>query len=103
MRKLLSSLRKLVIINLPVRWIIKQLILAAKYWPVSGIINMEYYGIKFKLFTKCDDDLIDMYYYYEKNWSENHDLQLFLSLSKESKIILDIGANIGVYSILSAK
>lgn len=42
------------------------------------------------------------YFYYGYNYHEEHDLRLFMLLAKRSAVIVDIGSNTGVFSILGA-
>lgn len=53
------------------------------------------------MFTSCDDGMVDSLFY-NSSIEEESDLKLFIELSKRSKIILDIGANTGVFSIVAA-
>lgn len=71
-------------------------------WRTSGIIPCTFDSYHFKMFNNCDDGLVE-YFYYNKKYHEEHDLKLFLSMAKEAQTILDIGANTGLYSILTAK
>lgn len=71
-------------------------------WPVYGIINLKFDGIRFKMFTKGDDNIVHLLYY-GKEYHEYKDLRMFLRFAKQSSLILDVGANTGVYSVLSAK
>lgn len=68
----------------------------------SGEIACEFNGVQFTMFNNCDDNLVD-YFYYGKKYPEEIDLKLFMRLSKHCKCILDIGANTGLFSILSSK
>jgi FkbM family methyltransferase len=71
-------------------------------WPVSGIMSLEFDNIPFKMYSACDDHIVHLLYYNE-HYHEQKDLKLFLSLVTKSRVILDIGANTGIYSILSHK
>jgi len=71
-------------------------------WIVFGTVNCTFNGAKFKYYSKGDDSFADCFFY-EKDYNETADLKLFMLLAGFSKTIIDIGANTGVYSILSAK
>lgn len=68
-----------------------------------GEINCNFESIDFKMFNACDDGLVGYFYYKNAEYHEFQDVKLFLSLAKHSDTILDIGANTGLYSILSSK
>ncbi len=70
-------------------------------WPTSGLIDCEFNGVSFKLNNHCDDWLVQ-YFYYGFKYPEEADLRLFMNLAEHSNCILDIGANTGVFSILSS-
>jgi FkbM family methyltransferase len=54
------------------------------------------------MLNNCDDGLVQ-YFYYGNKYHEDADLKLFMTLSKKSNCIFDIGANTGLFSILSSK
>jgi FkbM family methyltransferase len=51
--------------------------------------------------NKGDDGLL-YYFYYKVKYSEEADLSLFINLAQFSSCVVDIGANTGIFSILSA-
>ena len=53
------------------------------------------------MYNQCDDGLI-YYFYYNVKYNEEADLSLFVELSRSSKCALDIGANTGLFSIVSS-
>ena len=69
-------------------------------WPVSGKVKVHYDGKEFFLITRCDDGLASQLFY-GASWSEDKEAQIFSTLSKKIKVIYDVGANIGIYSILA--
>lgn len=71
-------------------------------WPVHGIVPLRFDDISFEMYSKGDDNIAQLLYY-NKNYHEYKDLRLFLQLAKRVGVIFDIGANTGVYSILSNK
>lgn len=71
-------------------------------WPASGIVKCKFNNRPFLMFNKCDDGLVN-YFHYNFKYHEEGDLKLFEILSKSCKTILDVGANTGLYSILTSK
>lgn len=71
-------------------------------WPPSGEVNCVFGSCNFKMYTKCDDGLVQ-FFYYNLPYHEKADLNLFVELSRQANIILDIGANTGLFSILAGK
>lgn len=71
-------------------------------WPVYGVLPVTFDGISFKMYAKGDDTIVNLLYY-NKNYHEYKDLRLFLAMAKSAGVIFDIGANTGVYSILTNK
>jgi FkbM family methyltransferase len=72
-------------------------------WRPSGIITCDFDGISFNMYSECDDGIVDYLFYHNAEYPESQDLRVFMSLAKASGVIIDIGANTGVYSILSSK
>jgi FkbM family methyltransferase len=70
-------------------------------WRVSGEVTCRVDEVSFRMFSRCDDGIVDALYY-GSNYDERSDLSLFLALAARSRQILDIGANTGVYSLCSA-
>lgn len=70
---------------------------------VLGIVNLNFSGLKFKMFSKRDDGIVTALFFHKNEFSEFRELTLFKELSLKSRVILDIGANTGVYSIISSK
>jgi len=52
-------------------------------------------------YTQSDDDVVDTLFY-NKEYYEYNDLLLFVQLAEISKTVVDIGANTGIYTVLSA-
>ncbi len=69
-------------------------------WPVYGVIPLRFENISFNMYSKGDDNIAYMLYY-NISYHEHKDLSLFLRMAERSKVIFDIGANTGIYSILS--
>lgn len=73
-------------------------------WRVSGIRNIKLQdGISFNFYSNWDDHIADQLFYGPRYYSEINELNLFIELAAKSDIILDIGANTGLYSICSSK
>jgi FkbM family methyltransferase len=110
MKRLLRRIREIRLINASVRLVLKSLSrffgLAFDQmkmrWPVYGLVDCEFKGSSFKLYNHGDDGLV-YYFYYDVKYYEEADLQLFSVLSEASKCAIDIGANTGLYSIVSSK
>jgi FkbM family methyltransferase len=75
--------------------------LADKRWPVKGVIPLSKAGVEFKLYNECDDGLVSDFFY-SRQYDEDADLILFTALAYHSKTIIDIGANTGLFSVLSS-
>jgi FkbM family methyltransferase len=103
MSKILKKLRLLPAINKPIAAILKAtgLKAAQRYWPISGKYKLCFQGIEFYNELHADD-LIANDLFYGNNW-EAEELSLFLDYARKSKTILDVGANTGIYSVLSSK
>ncbi len=55
------------------------------------------------MYSNCDDGLVDFLYFKPNEYEELGELKLFQALARESSCILDIGANTGLYSLVSKK
>ncbi len=110
LRKILSRARRVKAVNYPVRKMIKGFGKISNFlylrinarWPVSGIVNCKFEDIKFKAYNRCDDGQVN-YYYYDNPFHEFRVIKLMCVLAKRSKIILDIGANTGIHSVIVSK
>src|SRR5690349_11430049 len=71
-------------------------------WPVSGVTTLKFGDLPFKMYSRGDDHIVNSFYY-KRNYQEHKDLDFFLHLVKRATVVLDIGANTGLYSILSAR
>lgn len=70
-------------------------------WRLSGIIELEVNDVLLKMVSKCDDHIVDEIYYQKEN--EKFELALFATYASNARVIFDIGANTGIYSLLAAK
>lgn len=106
MRKILKNIRAF----LPVNWIFRKIFKrtesisnnAIARWPVYGNIHLTFDNIPFCMYSKGDDTIVQLLYY-NKHYHERKDLHLFLELAKNVETVFDIGANTGIYTILSNK
>src|SRR5882672_4782074 len=109
MRRLLRKIREIEFINKLIRFTLKFAALhfqglfreLQKRWPTYGVTDCEFKGVKFKMYNQCDDGLV-YYFYYQVTYEEEADLSLFAELSKSSTLAIDIGANTGLFSIVSS-
>lgn len=69
---------------------------------VSGNVDLNIGDIKFKMFAKWDDGIVDSIYFNRHDYDEVSNINLFCKFAQKSEVIFDIGANTGVYSICSA-
>jgi len=105
-RNLLRSLRRMRVVNYPIRNMLrstsKLLRRMSAHWPVAGIIRCQYNGLNFKLYNECDDHQVD-FYYYDWPFHEAKIINLMNSFARRSKVILDIGANTGIHSVIVSR
>jgi FkbM family methyltransferase len=108
MKRLLRSIREILLINKLIRFTLKFTLIRfnrlvqelQKRWPTYGLTDCEFKGVRFKMYNKGDDGLV-YFFYYKAKYDEDADLSLFTELSKSSTCALDIGANTGLFSIIS--
>ena len=75
---------------------------AADRWPVAGIVEVDVAGQRFRLACDADDNLASALFY--QRASEQSELRAWTELLPlDGSTILDVGANTGVYSLLSAR
>ncbi len=106
----LKIIRKNKAVNYFIRSVIRYLLINfnskilnfSQKWKTYGIVNCEFNQIRFKIYNECDDPMA-YYFYYNHKFHEEADLKLFSILASESNVILDIGANTGLFSIISGK
>jgi len=105
MRKIFNQLRKYPAINAVVRSLLLKLKTfvdrAIRYWPVSGVVQFRFEDLILKLYSEADDALTSKLYY-QKKW-EYDILQWFSFFCKESNVIIDAGANVGLFSLIAIK
>ena len=109
-RSILGTLRAVPVINAPLRRLLRSFgkISTNAYsalsprWRVAGTVDLRFDDIPFRFYSNCDDGIADNFYY-EQIYPEERDLRFFIKLATESRVILDIGANTGLFAILAAK
>lgn len=102
----LKKVRNNTYINKAVRGLLKISLITlnkiTQKWPVSGIIKIYLNEKELKFFARSDDGTVSTLFY-ERNYVETKELNLFAHLARKSKTIIDVGANTGLYSIVGAK
>lgn len=73
------------------------------FWRIrfSGVAELTVDNLPFKMYADWDDGIVDALYFDRTEYSELNEVKVFKELSQYSKIIFDIGANTGIYSIVS--
>ena len=108
---MIKFLRRKSFINKSVRTLLKNLAFqltdkvrnyVVPRWRVAGNVIIEIDDVTIRMFSDCDDGIVDALYYNSSDYYEIGELSLFGNLARRSKFILDIGANTGFYSIFSA-
>jgi FkbM family methyltransferase len=67
-------------------------------WPPTGLVTIRKAGLTFRLHAHPRDNVAARVFWSPEGW-ETHEYDLFLSLARQAQVILDIGANIGLYSL----
>lgn len=107
----LKSLRGLWAINAPIRWFAYYLTgyfaslrkFFNKHWPAVGIVTVRLPGgSAFRLYTEGDDWIATQAFWKGFGGYEGPCEHLFDSLARRSGTIVDVGANIGYYSLIAA-
>jgi FkbM family methyltransferase len=93
-----KAIRKLLVFNRKVSEFISTKL--NPRWRVSGTVPLQVGNVPFKMYANCDDLIVDSIYYGKND--EDAELVLFSEIAKRSKVIFDVGANTGVYSLISA-
>ena len=111
MKNLLKSLRGVWAINAPVRWgayyltnlFIRLRNFFTKHWPAVGIVTVKLPGgPMFELYTEGDDWIATQAFWKGFGGYEGQSEYIFSSLARSAGTIVDIGANIGYYSLIAA-
>lgn len=102
---MLKSLRKKPLINRlgrnVLQWIGNMQRFLEKRWRLSGVVQISHNGNHFRMYSECDDGILEPLFY-GNDYIETNDLNAFSKLIHHGDIILDIGANTGLYSIVSS-
>jgi FkbM family methyltransferase len=70
-------------------------------WPVAGRVSLELEDVDLIIRANGDDGIVNQLFY-GHDW-EAHELRAWSSLVRGARGVLDIGANTGVYAMLSAR
>jgi FkbM family methyltransferase len=102
MASVLKKLRKIPVFNKLISYPLRMAKMTnlQKRWPLSGTYRVTFNGVSFLNFSRCDDMVINNIFYSKKY--ESNELPMFLEYAAKATQILDIGANSGIYTILSA-
>ena len=108
MRSIVEWLRKRVPVNVFIRNILRflyELSLLTREqvlprWSVSGVLRLNFGDRPFKYLSECDDVIADRIYY--GIGFDPQELELFVTIARKSQVIIDVGANTGIYSVLAA-
>jgi FkbM family methyltransferase len=73
----------------------------ARRWSISGVVPITLHGARFLMLGRADDPVLDALYY-RRDW-EVPETTLFASLVRDAEVVFDIGANTGVYSLMSTQ
>lgn len=107
----LKYLRSVRLINIPIRWSVYFLTYYSQqlfqqfteHWPVTGIVKLTLPGDEeLYLFSEGDDGISTKIFWKGLGGYEGKSEFLFYALAKRSQNIIDIGANIGFYSLIAA-
>jgi len=111
LKKVLLFIRGTFIVNVPVRSIVKASYNFQKklydyciiHWPVFGIISFKLPNNKsVKIYSKGDDFVSTQAYWKGYDGYEGPSVRLFYHIATKSKIICDIGANVGYFTLIGA-
>jgi FkbM family methyltransferase len=73
----------------------------AERWRVRGTPTVTLQGTRFRMLGQEDDNVLDALYY-RRGW-ESGETRLFATLAHDAAVVLDLGANSGVYSLLATR
>ncbi len=68
---------------------------------VRGTVRVQINNLNLRMHSQGDDGIVDALYFTEDRYGEYEEVNLFRTLAQKSDTIFDIGANTGLYSIVS--
>lgn len=68
---------------------------------VHGTVRVNIHDLRIKMYSGGDDGIVDALYFSPQKYGEYEEVNVFRVLAQHSKIIFDVGANTGLYSIVS--
>ncbi len=80
----------------------RSILFLQRRWKISGCVNLSFEGVRFKYYSRADDSIADTLFY-GNHYIEHASIKAFLNIARLSKVILDIGANTGLYTVIGAK
>lgn len=111
MKNFIKTLRGIRAFNAPIRWGAYYLTglfvflrrVFTKHWPAVGVVSVELPGgSRFELYTEGDDWIATQAFWKGFGGYEGQCEHIFHSLARSSETIVDVGANIGYYSLIAA-
>jgi|GEM_PF-1193391 len=112
MKNFLKYLRALPFINYPVRMTARALFprrsrayrFFTLHWPVYGLISFSLpAGERVRMYSEGDDYVSTQAFWKGYTGYEGASVQLFYHLSKRAKGIVDVGANVGYFTLIAGK
>jgi FkbM family methyltransferase len=83
------------------RWTAEATSELERRWPVAGCVPVELADVDLVIQANGDDGIVNQLFY-DHDW-EAHELRAWSGLIRGARGVLDIGANTGVYAMLSAR
>lgn len=68
---------------------------------VKGTVTLRIEDVQLRMYSNGDDGIVDALYFTQEKYGEYEEVHLFKSLAERSQVIFDVGANTGLYSIVS--
>ncbi len=111
MKRLLKKLRSFLLFNIPIRSFIRSFVSFSNrvnrffslHWPVYGTISFHLpAGERVKIYSKGDDFVSTQAYWKGYMGYEGPTIQLFYNIAKCTSTIIDVGSNVGYFSLIGA-